>query len=301
MRRASRVQLRLVPRDAAELRHRHEAKTASLESGHCALERSHRLRAVTSSVVEEHDAALGAARCDPAHDRVDPRTPPVLAVEIRERDHVSPASQMLVGPLLGIVDGGRHRRVRRPDEPGTDSDGAGDRALRQRDLQRPLPVGDGREIRVRERVIPELEALTVQRADDVRVARHLAADDEERRRDSEAPERGRDPRRPARVGAVVEAERDLVAGGATVRDEPPAVPDQDGAGRGQRARECREAELRCARSSSSRGPGPRAGPREPAGERRGEPSGRRVARRYLSLPPPLPFPLPGGGGGGGVE
>ena len=210
-------------------------KPRAWRAGHRALERGHRLRAVATSVVEEHDAPLGAARRDPPHDRVDPRAPPVFAVEVRESYDVTAPGQMFVGPLLGIVDSGRHRRVRRPHEPGTDCDGAGDRALRQRDLERPLPVGDRREIRVREGVVPELEALTVQRADDIRVARHLASDDEECRRDSQAPERGRDPRSPARVGAVVEAERNLVAGGATIRDEPLAVPDQDRAGGRQRA------------------------------------------------------------------
>ena len=58
-----------------------------------------------------------------------------------------------------------------------------------------------------ERVVAELEPLTVEVANDIGVARDLAPDDEERGRDVKRAQRGRDLRGPPRIGPVVEGER----------------------------------------------------------------------------------------------
>src|SRR5215218_1431861 len=89
---------------------------------------------------------------------------------------------------------------------------------------------------MRERVIAELEAVSFEPADDLRVPHDLAADDEERPRDLQAPERRGDARRPARVGPVVEGERDLLSGRLTTRRQPAAVPEQDRTRRLERTR-----------------------------------------------------------------
>jgi hypothetical protein len=67
---------------------------------------------------------------------------------------------------------------------------------------------------MRERVVAELEAVAAKALDDLRMADDLAADDEEGRRGMQAAQRGRDPRRPARVRAVVEREGDPLADAA---------------------------------------------------------------------------------------
>src|ERR687892_2287015 len=76
---------------------------------------------------------------------------------------------------------------------------------------------------MRERVVADLVAVADEHADDIRVACGLAADDEERRRDTLPAEQSRDPGRPVRVGPVVERERNPPSRGRLVRREPPSA------------------------------------------------------------------------------
>ena len=82
------------------------------ERGNQALDRPHRLRAVAAAVVEQHDPAPLALRRRRGDDLVDPRPPPVLAVEVGEHDVVAAAGDRLER-------GGLPRRTRRPGPTST--------------------------------------------------------------------------------------------------------------------------------------------------------------------------------------
>jgi hypothetical protein len=105
----------------------------------------------------------------------------------------------------------RNRRVRRPEEAWADADRTGQSVVRQAELKPLLPAGKRGDIGVREGVVAELEAVAAKSTDHVRMADDLAADNEEGRRRVQAAQRTRDPRRPSRVGAVVEREGDPLA------------------------------------------------------------------------------------------
>ena len=77
----------------------------------------------------------------------------------------------------------------------------------------------------------------------------MAADDEERGRHVEAPQHGLDARRPLRVGAVVERQRDAPAGGLLAAGKPSST--QGKKGRCVRERGGRRAALR--RAAAARG------------------------------------------------
>ena len=114
------------------------------------------------------------------------------------------------------------------------------------------------------------------------MADDLAADDEERRRRMQAAQRGRDPRRPARVRAVVERERDPLADLALAGRQPVTVPGEDRPERTRAALHPRPAASRSGPSSASRAPARRAGQPGRAAAGRERPSGRPPAARSWS-------------------
>ena len=202
--------LRRLRRETGELGDAHEPEAPRLEIGDQPPERRNGLRAVAAAVVQQDHAAAGADRCRGAHDLVHARLAPVFPVEVGERDHVSLLGEPGERGRLVAGQRCRHRGVGRANQAGTDADDSGDGILGQRDLERALPARDRRELDVRERVVAELEAFPVQGAQNVGVADGLAADDEEGGRDVEPPQRRRDARCPARIGPVVEAQRNAV-------------------------------------------------------------------------------------------
>ena len=125
------------------------------------------------------------------------------------------------------VDSARNGRVGRSEEAGSDSDRPRERIVGQRDLKVSLPPGKRRYVRVCERVVAELEPSSMQLPHDVRVANHLAADDEEGGRDMKTLERGCDLRRPMRVGAVIEGQRDPLPDSDVPGLEAPGAPGEN--------------------------------------------------------------------------
>ena len=101
--------------------------------------------------------------------------------------------------------GGRTRRARKPTVPAS--------AFSVRPIWSLCSQpGSGRESAWVNVWFPSSKSGSVKPADELGVADDLAADDEERGRDVQPPERRGDARCPARVGAVVEGERDSLAG-----------------------------------------------------------------------------------------
>ena len=104
---------------------------------------------------------------------------------------------------------------------------AGDRRFGQVELEPPLPTGPVRERNMREGVIAELVPVADEQADEIGMAGRFAADDEERRRDVIAAQDRCDPRRPTRIGAVIEGQRDPATRGRLRRDEMRAARHED--------------------------------------------------------------------------
>ena len=222
--------LRLVASQAAELGNGDELEAAGAQRGHQPLDRAHGLGAVAPTVVKEDDPATLALGRSPGDDLVHPGAPPILTVEIGEDDVVAVARETAERLLLPRSDGGGNRGVRRPDETRADADRANQGVLGQADLEPLLPAGQGREIGVRERVVPELESVPMQPADEVGVTDDLAPDDEEGGRSMETLERSDDARSPAWVRPVVEGERDSLARTSAPGDELLSVPGEDRSG-----------------------------------------------------------------------
>jgi hypothetical protein len=138
---------------AGDLRHRNELEAAGAEARNGAFERGDRLGTIAAAVVEEDDAARVALRRDRVDDCLDSGAPPVLAVEIRKRDHVAVACEVIERTKLPLRHCSRVRRVWRPDEPRSEADSAGDGVLGQTDLECALPATQRGEIGVGERVV----------------------------------------------------------------------------------------------------------------------------------------------------
>ena len=177
--------------------------------------------------MQQDDASACPLRRGRGDDLLDSGPAPVLSVEVGEDDVVAPARDRLDRACLARVGRRWNGGVGRPEEPRADADRPRQRVVREPDLQPLLPAGERRDVAVRERVVAELEALAMQPSNDVWMAHDLAADDEERRRDVKTGQRFGDARRPARARAVVERERNLLAGIDVARLEPPLAPRQD--------------------------------------------------------------------------
>ena len=118
--------LGLLAGEPGELRDGDELEAAGAKRGNEALDRPDRLRAVAAAVVQEHDPAPLALRCRRGDDLVDPRPPPVLAVEVGEHDVVAAAGDFLErgaccsDAAAGTDEyGGRKSRGRMPTAPAS--------------------------------------------------------------------------------------------------------------------------------------------------------------------------------------
>ena len=100
------------------------------------------------------------------------------------------------------------------------------------ELESSLPLGRAGEIHVREGVVAELVTVLDELANEAGLPRDLAADDEERGGDVRCTQHRRDLRRPARVGPVVERQRDASPGRRLLGDElaPDGCQDRPGSG-----------------------------------------------------------------------
>ena len=169
------------------------------------------LAPVAASVVEHDDPARGPGRARAAYSRGHSPPPPVLGVVVGQDDEVTAPCKRSEGPLLVRGDRGGCRRVRRPHEPRVATGDSGDHRLGEVELEAALPTRAARECDMGEGVVAELETVAGEHADDVRMAGRFAPDEEERRRHVLTTQQGSNPRRPARIRAVVEGERNATA------------------------------------------------------------------------------------------
>ena len=169
-------------------------------------------------------------------DRRHPVALPVLAVVVGKGDVVAPPCQLGECALLVRRNGVRRRRVRRTQEARIPSGDPREHRLGQLDLQAALPHGPAGQSGVRERVVPELVPSPDEPPHDVRIARRLAPDLEERRWRVRGAQDGGDLRRPAGVRAVVERQRYAAAGGALDRGKAVSPGREDRPGARERSR-----------------------------------------------------------------
>ena len=171
-------------------------------------QRGHGLRAVAAGVVEQDDGALPVLRDGVPDDRVHARPLPVPGVDVREDGDVAVVVGVLDELPVLVVERVRGERVRRAHERRRPARHADERELLLGELPALLPRRLRGQVRVPERVVADLVALRHLPADDVGVAQRLAPEQEERGGHVLAGEDVEDLRRPRRVGAVVERQRD---------------------------------------------------------------------------------------------
>ncbi len=208
-----------------------EAETPALQGGQHAVEGGDGLRAVAARVVHQQDLPLvagpGGGRPD---DLGHARAAPVLAVPGGEHRQVALPPGLLDGGPAGVVHGLGGGRVRRPQQRTGDVGHPGQGQLRLAQLQGAAPGGRGAEVGVGEGVDADLVALGDDPADQLRVGGGLGADHEEGGVDAGPAQHVEDLRGPARVGAVVEGERDRAGLGRGRTGLPARAVDHRAAG-----------------------------------------------------------------------
>ena len=173
-------------------------------------ERGDRLASIAAAVVKQDDIPARTPIENCLNDSLSAELFPVVGVNVQSRGDVAEIGgdadghELVGGRRLGVAE------IRRAKECGTSIENSLEQSLVRVELEPRHERRREREIGMREGVIPELVPLGQYPPRERNVALDARSDQKESRRRVTRRQRVEYRRRPARIGAVVESQRDLV-------------------------------------------------------------------------------------------